>query len=227
MSSPADRLGALVDGLPDDLVTLVFAHPSWTDRAEDSYERLAFLGDSVLGLAVSSELYPRFPKATAGSLTKIRAQAVSGRACAAVAETLGVPERLRAAAPDEVGPQRAVEVLLETERAMASVCEAAIGACYLAHGYEATAEAVVEAFAEEIAAAAEGSLDYKSDLQERLARDGRSVTYEVVTEAGPPHDRRFEVEARVEDRSLGRGAGRSKKAAEQEAAAEALALLGD
>lgn len=220
-----DRLRSLVDALPEDLARLVFTHSSWTDRTEESYERLAFLGDSVLGLAVSADLYPRFPKATAGSLTKIRAQAVSGRACAAVAEALGLPERLREAAPAEVGPQRALEVLLETERAMASVCEAAIGACYLAHGYRATAEAVVESFAEEVSAAAGGSLDFKSDLQERLARDGRSVAYEVVTEAGPPHDRRFEVEARIEGRSLGRGSGRSKKAAEQEAAAEALASL--
>lgn len=223
--SRATGLRALVDALPAELASLAFTHSSWTDRGEESYERLAFLGDSVLGLAVSAELYARFPKAGAGLLTKIRAQAVSGPACAAVAEALELPARLREAAPAEVGHQRAVERLLDTERTLASVCEAAIGACYLAHGYGPTAEAVVEAFAEATATAAEGPLDFKSELQERLARDGRTVEYEVILEAGPAHDRRFDVEARVGGRPLGRGSGRSKKSAEQEAAARALEAL--
>jgi ribonuclease-3 len=179
------------------------------------------LGDSVLGLAVTTHLYPRLETYGAGRLTKVRAQAVSGRACRAVAERLGIPERLRAAAPpDFVGP--ATDQLAQTERVLASVIEAVIGACYLEYGYEATAAAVVEAFAPEIEDALEHPADFKSTLQERLARRGAVVMYVVTAEEGPPHDRRFEVAAVVEGQELARGAGRSKKDAEQAAAEAAL-----
>jgi ribonuclease III len=83
----------------------------------------------------------------------------------------------------------------------------------------------VDAFSEEIEAALEESEDFKSQLQERLAQRGETVNYEVVEEEGPPHDRRFAVEARVNGRTLGRGGGRSKKESEQEAAREALAEM--
>src|SRR5277367_809498 len=94
-------LAELLEELPDDLARQVFTHASWSPRRADSYERLAFLGDSVLGLAVTTHLYPRLEaeRFGAGRLTKIRAQAVSGRSCRAVADRLGIPERLRAAAP--------------------------------------------------------------------------------------------------------------------------------
>ena len=101
-----------------------------------------------------------------------------------------------------------------------------IGACYLQFGYEATAEAVVEAFAPEIELALERPADFKSALQERLARRGAVVTYEVTAEEGPPHERRFEVAAVVQGEELARGAGRSKKDAEQAAAETALDGLG-
>jgi len=198
-------------------------HSSWTERRADSYERLAFLGDSVLGLAVTTHLYPRLePDAYgAGRLTKIRAQAVSGRSCRAVAERLGIPERLRAAAPAEVaGP--ATEQLSRTERVLASVIEAVIGACYLEFGYEEVSAAVVEAFAPEIERALVQPADFKSALQEQLARRGTVVTYEVTAEDGPPHERTFEVAALVDGEEIARGSGRSKKDAEQAAAEAAL-----
>jgi ribonuclease-3 len=99
--APEARLRELLDQLPPDLDAPVFTHSSWTTRRSDSYERLAFLGDSVLSLAITAHLYPRLAadRFGAGRLTKIRAQAVSGRSCRAVAERLGVPDRLRAAAP--------------------------------------------------------------------------------------------------------------------------------
>ena len=97
-----------------------------------------------------------------------------------------------------------------------------IGACYLHHGFEITAEATVAAFASEIEIASERLLDFKSALQERLARAGSRVKYEVTGESGPPHDRVFEVVASVSGEAVGQGSGRSKKAAEQAAAAEAL-----
>jgi ribonuclease-3 len=198
----------------------VFTHASWSERRSDSYERLAFLGDSVLSLAVTAYLYPRFEaeRYGAGRLTKIRAQAVSGRACKEVAEELGLPERLQAAAP-ESAPTAA---LTRTERVLASVLEAVIGACYLAFGFERTAEAVVEAFRDQVEDALEHPEDSKSALQELLARRGETVDYTVTDEAGPPHDRTFEIAATVDGDVVGRGAGRSKKDAEQAAARAAL-----
>src|SRR5215813_5994658 len=125
-------LSELLDELPEELQRQVFTHASWTERREDSYARLAFLGDSVLALAVTTHLYPRLEaeRFGAGRLTKIRAQAVSGRSCRAVAERLRLPERMKAAAPEGAGPS--VDALVSTERVLASVIEAVIGACYLA-----------------------------------------------------------------------------------------------
>jgi ribonuclease-3 len=219
-------LNALLEELPEDLVRQVFTHASWSERRSDSYTRLAFLGDSVLGLAVTTHLYPRLEaeRFGAGRLTKIRAQAVSGPSCRAVAERLAVAQRLRAAAPEGVRESDAA-ALGETERVLASVIEAVIGACYLQFGYERTAEAVVEAFRPEIEHALENPVDFKSTLQELLAQRGETVTYDVTAEHGPPHERIFEVAATVAGRSLGSGAGRSKKHAEQQAAREAVEQL--
>jgi len=217
----------LLDQLPDDLARQVVTHSSWTERRSDSYERLAFLGDSVLSLAVTTHLYPRLEaeRYGAGRLTKIRAQAVSGRSCMEVAERIGMPERLRAAAPEGTGQN--ADALVRTERVLASVIEAVIGACYLAFGYEQTAAAVVEAFVPEIEQALDHPVDFKSALQERLARRGELVAYTVTEEEGPPHDRIFTVVATVSGTEVGRGQGRSKKDAEQEAARVALEAMGE
>jgi ribonuclease-3 len=224
-TASATRLKQLLDGLPEELSTPAFTHASWTAQRSDSYERLAFLGDSVLALAVTAHLYPRLDAGSfgAGELTKIRAQAVSGRSCREVAVRLGIPERLRSATPPGSAP--AAEALIATERVLASVIEAVIGACYLHYGYEDTAAAVVEAFVPEIDQALDSPADFKSALQELLAQRGELVTYEVVDERGPPHDRTFRISARVAGVEVGRGTGRSKKDAEQEAARVALEAL--
>ena len=132
-----------------------------------------------------------------------------------------VPRRLQAAAPAGV-EANAAAALVETERVLASVIEAVIGACYLDVGYERTAAAVVEAFGPEIEQALEHPLDFKSALQELLARRGTEVSYEITGETGPPHDRTFMVAAKVGGETRGEGSGRSKKHAEQEAAREAV-----
>jgi ribonuclease-3 len=213
----------LLDELPQELERQVFTHASWSERSSDSYTRLAFLGDSVLALAVTTHLYPRLEaeRFGAGRLTKIRAQAVSGVSCRMVAERLEVPRRLQAAAPAGVEANVAA-ALVETERVLASVIEAVIGACYLDAGYARTSAAVVEAFGPEIEQALEHPLDFKSALQELLARRGAEVSYEITGETGAPHDRTFAVVAKVDGRILGEGSGRSKKHAEQEAAREAV-----
>jgi ribonuclease III len=218
-------LADLLEELPEDLQRQVFTHASWSERRSDSYTRLAFLGDSVLALAVTAHLYPRLEaeRFGAGRLTKIRAQAVSGASCRMVAERLALPERLRAAAP-RAARENAL-ALLGTERVLASVIEAVIGACYLHAGYERTAEAAVEAFGPEIERALEHPVDFKSALQELLARRGEEVSYEVTEEHGPPHERTYVVEASVDGRCVGHGSGRSKKSAEQEAARVAVEML--
>ena len=218
-------LGQLISELPEELRLQAVTHSSWTGHRADSYGRLAFLGDGVLGLAVAEQLFQRFPRADIGRLTKVHGQAVSGRACAEVARDLDLPAMLRQAAPESPYGGIDVESLLASERAMASVCEAVIGACYLHHGFRSTSDATVAAFAYQIELALETMLDFKSALQEQLAREGARVTYEVTREAGPPHDRRFEVAARIDADVIGTGEGRSKKAAEQAAAAEALERL--
>jgi ribonuclease III len=220
--SGTEALGRLVASLPDELRSQALTHSSWAGHRTEAYGRLAFLGDSVLGMSIADELFRRFERSSIGRLTKVHGQTVSGRACVEVADALGLPGLLWEAAPDDTEVGISVDSLLNSERAMASIVEAMIGACYLENGYERTAKATVEAFEPQIQLATETLLDFKSALQEELAQRGATVSYEVVSEDGPPHDRRFEVKASARGEETGRGEGRSKKAAEQAAAAAAL-----
>jgi ribonuclease-3 len=222
--SRPESLEELLDELPDGLRLQAFTHASWVEHRAEAYERLAFLGDVVLSLAVSDHLYPRFERYGAGRLTKVRAQAVSGPSCARVARRLGVADELRRAAPER-STGRTADMLVDSERVLASVCEAIIGASYIAFGLDRTAPAVVESFRGEIEQALEHPVDYKSVLQERLARRAEVVVYMTVSEEGPAHDRRFVAVAEVAGQELGRGEGKTKKAAEQEAALHALDAL--
>jgi ribonuclease-3 len=224
MTPGTASLAELFEDTPEELRWQALSHSSWVEKRTDSYGRLAFLGDSVLGLSVAALLFEQHPDADIGELTKILNQAVSGRACATVARDLDLPEMLAERAPDD-GDGLPVETLLASERTLASVCEAVIGACHLAHGFERTSPAVIDAFADEVEQATRERLDFKSELQERLARAGATVNYEVSNEEGPPHDRRFQVRATVDGDEIGLGSGRSKKAAEQAAAQVALEKL--
>ena len=224
MTSGTASLAELFEDTPEELRRQALSHSSWVEKRTDSYGRLAFLGDSVLGLSVAALLFEQHPDADIGELTKILNQAVSGRACAAVARELGLPEMLAQRAPEE-GDGLPVETLLASERTLASVCEAVIGACHIAHGFERTSVAVIDAFGEEVEQATRERLDFKSELQERLARDGSAVVYEVADEEGPPHDRRFHIRATVDGDEIAIGSGRSKKEAEQAAAEVALEKL--
>lgn len=224
MTPRTASLAELFEDTPEELRRQALSHSSWVERRTQSYGRLAFLGDSVLGLSVAALLFSEHPDADIGELTKILNQAVSGRACAEVARGLELPEMLTERSPSD-GDGLPVDTLLASERTLASVCEAVIGACYLAHGFELTSRAVTRAFADEIAQATSERLDFKSELQERLARSGEIVSYEVSSESGPPHDRRFEIRATVHGDQIGIGSGRSKKEGEQAAARAALENL--
>ena len=226
-SEPAvAALSALIAKLPAELREQALTHSSWTERRIDSFERLAFLGDSVLGLAVATDLFERFDALASGGLTKVHNQAVSGVSCAEVGRQLGVQEMLREMEPDDFTGAIAAEILLDGERPLPEATEALIGACYLAFGFARTAAAVAAAFEPRIEHAAETRIDFKSALQELLARRGARVSYEVIASTGPPHRRTFEVEAVVDSERVGVGRGRSKKAAEQVAAEQALKQFG-
>ena len=189
------------------------------DRAT-SYERLEFLGDSVLELAVASALYEQHPDFPEGLLTKARAHVVSRATCAVVGDALGLGDRLLAHVPP--GFEDDGKRLAATPSVVGAVLEAALGALFLAHGFAAIEGAIVAAFSEHIETAVSSRVDPKSDLQELLARSGRRATYTEVSADGPAHDRRFTCAVVVEGEELGRGEGRTKKDAEQEAAREAL-----
>jgi len=220
------ELADLIHELPEELRKQALTHSSWSENRAESFERLAYLGDSVLALAVARDLVERFPEVDAGGLTKIHNQAVSGVSCAEVGRLLGVPEMLRANEPPDLQSSIPAEILLSGERPLPEATEALIGACFVAFGFERTADATAAAFESRIEHAAETRIDFKSALQELLARRRAHVSYEVTAESGPPHRRRFEVAAVVDSERVGEGAGRSKKAAEQAAAEQALTRLG-
>ena len=218
------ELLALIQALPGKRLRHAFTHASWAASRADSYERLEFLGDSVLGLAIAQELYDRFPNEPEGRLAKIRAHVVSRQSCAIVGGRLGLGELFaeHAGAVDTAEMRR----LAANRNVLAALVEACLGALYLEHGFEAIRKPIVEAFQERIDYALEGHVDYKTELQEELARRGLAVTYTVLEVEGPPHDRRFVCAAHVAGVQLGVGRGSTKKAAEQEAASEALDELG-
>lgn len=220
-------LAELIEELPDGLRRQALTHSSWTEDRVESFERLAYVGDSVLALAVANYLLKGFPEADAGDLTRIHNQAVSGVSCAEVGRRLGVPEMLRASEPKELQSGIPAAVLLAGERPLPEVTEALIGACFLAFGFDRTAAAVVAAFESRIDHSVKHRIDSKSALQELLAKRKARVTYEVIAAEGPPHSLVFEVEAVVDSETIGRGEGRSKKAAEQAAAEQALKHLED
>ena len=215
---------SLVDRLPEPARSAAFTHASWAERRELSYERMEFLGDGVLGLAIAAELYRRFPERPEGDLARIRAHVVSRESCAAVARDLDLDADLRAQAERRSGGED-IRLLTGSDAVMGALVEAAIGAVFLEFGFETAAEAVVQAFDDRIRFALDEHVDHKTVLQEELARRGASVTYLLTETAGPPHRRVFTSSARVGERELGRGSGPSKKVSEQAAAREALANL--
>ena len=214
----------MIAELPAARLEQVFTHASWADDRAESYERLEFLGDSVLELAIARAVFDRFAEASEGRLAKIRAHVVSRASCASVAKELGLGERLLESAVDV--PRDELQRISRSRNVLAAVLEAAIAALYLEHGFEHIEPAIVSAFGEKIEYARSSHVDYKTELQEALARSGRQVHYTVLEVEGPPHDRLFVCAAHVAGAQLGIGRGSTKKAAEQEGARQALEALG-
>ena len=154
----------------------------------------------------------------------MRSHVVSRQSCAAVALELRLGERLATVAREVLAADE-LDRIITSRNVSAALLEAAIAALFLEHGYERIEAAIVAAFSDRIDYAQTTHVDHKTELQEALARSGRQVSYTVVDAEGPPHDRRFLCAAMIDGEELGRGAGRSKKEAEQAAAKEALAAL--
>ena len=178
----------------------------------------------MLELAIARAVFDRFADASEGRLAKVRAHVVSRHTCASVAKELGLGEQLVEYAGD-ISPDE-LQRISRSRNVLAAVLEAAIAAVYLEHGFERIEAAIVDAFADKIEYARSSHVDYKTELQEALARSGKQVHYTVLEIEGPPHDRRFVCAAHVAGAQLGIGRGSTKKAAEQEAAREALDELG-
>jgi ribonuclease III len=178
----------------------------------------------VLELAIARALYDRYPESSEGRLAKIRSHVVSRASCAVVARELGLGDRLSKRAAELVPPDE-LERLARNRNVLAALLEASLAALYLQHGFEAIEGAVVAAFDGRITYAITTYVDHKTELQEELARRGRQVAYAVLEVNGPPHDRTFTCAAIIDGEEAGVGTGRSKKAAEQAAAREALDRL--
>ena len=201
--------------LPQELALLALTHSSYANETGEgeSNERLEFLGDAVLDLALADILYRRFPDRDEGELSKIRAVVVSRPVLAQAARRLGLGEHLRLGRGEErVGGRDRPSIL-------AAALEALLGAVFLAHGYPRARALAEELLGEEVARyAAERSPDYKSLLQELgQKRYGVLPAYNVVESTGPEHEKVFTVAVELGgSKAIGRG--RSKKEAEQAAA---------
>jgi ribonuclease-3 len=218
----ASSLIGLIGALPPDVYRQALTHSSWVGARTGSYERLEFLGDSVLGLAVASALYERFPDSEEGGLARVKAFVVSRASCVQVATRVGVPGLILADAPASENRRREAAA---SPSVLGNVLEALIGAAFLVHGFEKTRAAVVDAFGEQIEYAVTVHVDHKTALQEMLAPRGQQPRYRLIEESGPAHARVFSSEVSVAGTVRGRGSGTTIKMSEQAAAREALESL--
>lgn len=193
-----------------------FTHTSYSNENPSftSYERLEFLGDAILEFIISDYLYKE-RHLTEGVMTKMRANYVCEEALATYAHDLKFEEDIKLGSGElETGPNNTI---------LADVFEAFVAAMYLDIGFEKTQEMVLKIMLKYINKGVDFLHDYKSTLQELVQTDKKSVVYEIISEEGPAHNRRFECVVKVDGHILGRGIGSSKKASEQEAAKAALA----
>ncbi len=208
------------------LLEQALIHSSYSNEnphiASSSNERLEFLGDAVLGLIVAEKLYRDFPDFTEGKMTKLRAALVRRETLAAIAKSIGLGDYLYLGKGEELsgGSNKLAN--------LAAAMEAVIAAVLLDRGITVTRNFILRLFKPELQKAINQSkgTDYKSELQELIQSSEQKVpTYHVVEATGPDHGKTFTVEVRLGNTLLGRGTGKSKKAAETEAARSALEEL--
>ena len=216
----AERFGIPADS---ELLQEALTHPSFANerRRVAHYQRLEFLGDAVLELCVSELLFERYPTATEGALTRMRAQLVSGDALATWARGHEVAGALR------LGKGAEGDGLRDNSAVLADAVEALVAAAYLTEGLDGARHACLAVVGEALDSLVDPELlDPKSQLQEQLQRQRLPApSYEVTDSGGVAHEPWFEVRVLVAGRELGRGRGRSKRVAERSAAACALDTL--
>jgi ribonuclease-3 len=178
----------------------------------------------VLELAMARALYERYPDFPEGKLAKLRSHIVSRASCAVVAQELSLGDWLLETGAN-AGSRDELERLSTNRNVLAALLEAALAALFLEHGFEPIEVAIVEAFEDRIEYAMTDHVDYKTELQEALARRGMHVSYVIVDVSGPAHERFFTCAAMVDGQEMGRGSGAAKKTAEQSAAKEVLEKL--
>ena len=189
-------------------------------QAAQNYERLEFLGDRVLGLAVAEWLYAAFPDEAEGQLSKRLNALVTGPVCAAVAREIGVPAHLR------LGRQARDDGAADSDNVLGDVMEALIGALYLDHGLDAARAFVRARWADRVRSAPHAPQHPKSALQEWAAAHRRKPpAYDVLDRSGPGHAPRFTVRVAIGRDLTASAAGGSKQEAETAAAAALLATL--
>jgi ribonuclease-3 len=226
-SGSGEDVAALVEILGGevarDLLDLAVTHRSYAyeNGGVPTNERLEFLGDSVLGLIITEELYRRFPDLAEGQLAKLRAAVVNARALAEVGRSIEVGRFLKLGRGEETSGGR------DKLSILADALEAVIGAYYLDRGTEDTRALVLRLFASalEDAAGLGAGLDWKTSLQELAATRSLGAPEYVVIESGPDHEKTFHATAVVGGQGVGEGSGRSKKEAEQRAAEQAWTTL--
>ena len=219
------RLG--VKPLPGDLLVQALTHSSYLNESgadAQSNERLEFLGDAVLDLALSELLMKKFPLAPEGALSKKRASLVNEETLCGVARALEFEKHLR------LGKGEIKTGGLQKPRILASSLEAVIGAIFQDSGYILVVNVIEKLFQDQLQKLETETIDFSSDfktrLQERAQEKKKSTpTYRLESESGPDHDKIFVVAVELEGKPLATGSGRSKKAAEQDAARKALELL--
>ncbi|GEL75908.1 ribonuclease III [Tenuibacillus multivorans] len=205
----------------DDLLKQAFMHTSYVNEHRnqglDDNERLEFLGDAVLELAVSQHLYRQYVDMSEGELTKFRANIVCEPSLEQFAKSIGLNEYLLLGKGEEKSGGR------ERPSLLADAYEALIGAIYLDQGFDTVIEFLSQFMFPNIEPGAfSHAMDYKTKLQEMVQQDGQQVHYEIVDEIGPAHDRQFVAKVYVNEIEKGEGQGRTKKEAEQHAAQKAL-----
>lgn len=226
---PDDELRALAGRIGHDfsdpeLLRRALAHRSWCAEhpGARSNERLEYLGDAVLGWIVADIAFRRFDQLPEGSLTELRKSVVNAVALAEVAEEIGLGPHLL------LGKGEAAASGAEKPSILSDAFEAVLGAVYLDGGADAAYAMVERWVAPRLATSIDrlDQLDHKTMLQELCARSGRDMPVYTVSSSGPDHAQTFVARASVDGRLVGEGSGRSKKAAEQAAAAVAMDALG-
>lgn len=224
--SHAALLAALGIALPADLLTIALTHRSYSyeNGGLPTNERLEFLGDAVLGLTITEELYRRHPERSEGDLAKLRASIVNTQALADVGRGLtdeGLGSHLFLGKGEENSGGA------DKSSILADGVESLLGAVYLEHGLTGAREVIMRLFGEllDTAPTLGAGLDWKSSLQELTATRGLGAPSYVVTSTGPDHDKEFSATVVVNGVEYGNGVGRTKKEAELKAAASAWNAL--